>query len=179
MRIRYLLLIALLCVVAFPFYDGYWNRSIPEDELVAAVSFELKEETGANRNEFAFFARNEGAWIFESAELSVFVKKSKDFKVPNRDGLSVKTFTYDIYPLKSMNDHELTQLNESAALALDLSIPENALNSIEHDKDFVAWGISFTSARGRRRPLNLVKQPIDFVHHLFSRSGGETEQTSR
>lgn len=148
------LLLALVCVCAYPLYDGYINRSLPKDErslITATVSIDRVADSWHLTSTIT----NKSEWIVGTATVTL--------SVTLKDGRQM-SFTGN---LESFGKTSLDISNKEGRRSCQLILGPNAAGYFSRaEVDKWTWWLEID---GRRRPIRLVKGPIDWIRSLFDR----------
>ena len=150
-------LILLAC--SYPLYDGYINREISSGEYAKVTIVETTFSRHGDNTFATLEIRNESEWVLRSAIVRMtIIPKSGQPKSYTVSAPIQLDAGFDIAPISVIN-----------ALGIwSFKLPEEAATILaQGDKREVSFKLN--TIQGCRRPIKLVKGPIDYIKKLFER----------
>ncbi|HNY43032.1 MAG TPA: hypothetical protein PKJ41_21690 [Bryobacteraceae bacterium] len=147
--------ISLLLLIAYPIYDGYVNRGLPEDAQ-KAIHGRANIYNGDKNAYLSIMISNDSEWILGNSTARVTINL-----------LNGRSVEYS-GSVVSWKEEELNIAPNEQGRWCSLRFPEELIQTVRAVgyKDF-SW--SLVEPRGRRVPIKLVKRPIDWCSGLFER----------
>ncbi len=148
----------IVCVIAYPFYDGYYSRNLPESELKeidAQGYFSDQGDTKILRIRIDY----RGDWIItEFSEGFIEVELAKNH-------------TQYVRGERVIHQAPLPITNGSLAM-VEFEVAEKDYNQFTAESNsnyLIRLKCKIHRVKGHRRPIKLVQAPIDFIKGLFER----------